>query len=338
MHKHRVFLTTLVILLLAAAQAQFSADPFYEHTDAIRHAYITSRMEARLAVLGALASASDLPEEIVEQAGALTETDLPQLAGSLQASDPQLLEELEATLSEVAELAEADPTQLPAAAQRAAELAAQARRTLVPEDVLDDPAVTAARMAKLLLFEPGVAEAYEEAVAEEIWEYPLGWAALQQVKKLWEELEPTADPELVAEAEQALAALDVLYPTPEPPTLASDPEEAENPSQRLVGLLERITDAHLYPGRNFARQAGLAVELAQRGCEAYQQKQPRLGLERLLAASDSYSYLADTASMLAPEAHARVTELFETIGPDTSAETCSALVSALDEIRVALGG
>lgn len=341
--KRHVLLVTFVMWLLAttSAQAQFAADPFFEHSDAIRHAYISSRMEARLAVLEALAPMDELPEEIAEQAAALTEVDLPRLAGSLKAADPQLLEALESVLSEVAKVAEGGSAGLAEAAQRASELAAEARAALVPAELLNDPPLTAAWMAKLLLFEPGVAEAYEEAVAENRWEYPLGWAALQQVKELWEGLRPVADPDLVAEAEEALSTLDTLYPTPEPPTLASDPEEAENPSQRLVGLLERIADAHLYPGRDFARLAGLTSELAQDGCKAYQQGQTKLGLERMLAASDSYSYLAGTASMLAPEAHERVTELFGTIGAEGSTmgqDTCSALVEALNEVRVALGG
>ena len=61
---------------------------------------------------------------------------------------------------------------------------------------------------------------------------------------------------------EMLAILDTVIPQPQPPEdiTRGNPEEAEAPAQRLVGIIEEVVDANLYAGRE---PGTLAARLAE---------------------------------------------------------------------------
>lgn len=347
----------LVAAFGATATAQHAATPYFDRPDAVRHAFATYLMDARLGALDA--HAGDLPDELAEQAEALVADDLPRIAGSLASFDPELHDELTRRLEEVAERAERGSDGLPEAIAEAREAVERARGTLLSPALRGDPAFNASVMALLLVSEASVGEAYEEAVGGERWEFPFGWAALKEVRALWQGVRPVAGPALAANAEEALASLEALFPSAAvPAVLAGDPEEAEAPSHYLVATLESITDVGLYPDRELGRLAGHAGAQAERACAAVRDGRDALAMERLLGVVDAYAYLGGTASFLAPEAFAAVGEVLEPFAEkeddeedreegaedapseavDLSTLDCDALIDGLDAIRAALGG
>jgi hypothetical protein len=341
--RHILFAALLGFVFAEGEDA--GAKPFYEHTESLLFAYATELIEVRLTALAAVSHLTELPKGLVEQAEKLLEHDLPLFAGSLAAKDPGLLEALETALIETVALVQAGRTAtLEAAIENGRVLTRQARITLVPREVSQTSAFTAALVSNLLLADDGVAETYEDAAEGEVWEYPGSWAALQHVKSLWAELESTASEEQRAEIEEALEHLDSLFPSPEPPSaLLGDPEEAEEPAHRVVALLERITGADLYPGRDFGRVATLIATLVQRGCEAYATSQERLGHERIMGARFFYDEaLSALVSVLAPERDHEVQMLFSsfraTLPPGEAQARCDALSETLERVRRTLGG
>jgi hypothetical protein len=339
----------LLVLAGAPALAQFVANPFLDQAESLRHAFALEMMQARLAAIEALAETlSDASESVGIDTGELVsslaedllEEDLALFAGSLEAARPSLLADLQAALGDLEQAAGAG-------ALAAAESAVPVRTLLVGVgetllgDATADPAFVAALISQLLLSEEGVAEGYEEAVAEDPDAFPLGWAALQRVEQLWQLLATSVAPEFAGEVDEALAELDRLFPAVVPgAALTGDPEDAEEPSHRIVALLERASDARLYPDRDLAGLAGQVRELAGQGCEDLAAGMTLLGRERLRAAEMSYEYLADLAGLLAPEPDAGVEEAFEALD-EAEAETgsvCGELLEALDAIRTVTGG
>jgi hypothetical protein len=290
-----------------AVYAQFAENPFFEHTEHLSFAYGTEMITIRLRALAAI---DEPDEEFVEEVGEALEEDLPRFVGSLEAQDPELAQQLKAALEEVIEAAE-EGIEFAGLAQHAQDLAGQAYRLLVPLEVQERSAFRAALMTKLLLAQSGVAEGYEEAAEGEIWEYPGGWAALQRVKELWEELKPMASEVQAFEVEDMLRMLGNLFPSPLPPDdiERGNPEEAEAPAHRIVGFLEEITDAALYPDRNRGELFVLTRNLVEAGCSAYGENQAHIGRERIVAANFYYAdHLGGMVELLAPEVHAEVTQ------------------------------
>jgi hypothetical protein len=347
----RLSLVAPLLLLLAGAPAlaQFVANPFLDQAESLRHAFALEMMQARLAAIEALAEAPadsvegvgiDTGEVVSSLAGDLLEEDLALFAGSLEAAQPDLLADLQTALEDLEQAAGAGALEAAESAVPVRTLLVGVGETLVG-DATSDPAFVAALISQLLLSEEGVAEGYEEAVAEDPGAFPLGWAALQRVEELWPLLATSVAPEFAGEVEEALSELDQLFPAVVPgAALSGDPEDAEEPSHRIVALLERASDARLYPDRDLAGLAGQVRELAGQGCEDSEAGRALLGRERLRAAQTSYEYLADLAGLLAPEPHAGVEEAFEALGEaDVEAgSACGELLEALDAIRSVTGG
>jgi hypothetical protein len=322
--------------LLHGAVAQYANNPFFEHTKPLAFAYGAEMIGIRLAALTAI---GDPPEDFLEETEKTLTRDLPRFMGSLEAQDASLAQQLEAALGEVLETQDED------AIERARDLSQQAQDLLVPAELQRDPAFVGALMAKLLLADDGVAEGYEDAAEGDIWEYPNGWAALQRVKEMWEEVRPTAPEEIQFEIDDMLQFIDELYPSPVPPDeFRGDPEEAEAPAHRIVGFLEETTDAFLYPGRDLGQLAGLTHRLVQGGCEAYEGGQARIGVERVTAANFYYrEYLRRLVDLLAPELHENATNLFgqllaEDAEPEAATAQCQELLETLGEAQEMLGG
>jgi hypothetical protein len=194
-------------------------------------------------------------------------------------------------------------------------------------------------MASLLLDEGGVAEGYEEAVEGEAPAYTTGWFALQRVKALWDGLAPQATPEQAGDVGAMLAILDGLFPTEAlPARLSPDPEQAEAPAQMLVGLLEGVADADLYPGRNLAAAAGLVHSIAAGACARIEAGDDDVGAEELRIAGAYYDQtVADTLVVLAPDAGAAIAESLDSLDEgEATTGPCAPLLAALEAGREAL--
>src|SRR5680860_1731932 len=106
-----------------------------------------------------------------------------------------------------------------------------------------------------------------------------------------------------------LAVLATVYPQAAPPkAITGSPEEAEAPVQRLVGSLETVVDAELFPGRDMVGLSGRLNEAVAPACEAYDAGDDALGLEIAIAVGDPYAkHLGGFLGLMSPEAHVEVT-------------------------------
>lgn len=335
-------------LLLAAApglaQTGYSGAPFRDQPADLARAAALERVAVAALALAAQPAGAAAVEDAAggdqdtgaeeEERGALADAAL--FRASLAAAAPDLAERLDAATEAMVEAAETGtPATGPAA--DVIGLAAEARDRLLPPE--DSPGFRAALMAGLLLDEGGVAEGYEEAVAGDAAAYAKGYFALQRVEELWQGLAARATPEQAAEVEATLAILDGLFPAPAlPAALSPDPEQAEAPAQQLVGLLETVADAELYPGRDLAGATALVRDLAARGCDTLGSGDAAIGREELAIAAAFYvQTLADTLGVLAPEAGEAIWSNLEAAGAGAAAEkVCRPLLAALATASEAL--
>lgn len=349
------------ICLPVSAYAQFANDPFFDHTVPLSQAYGFESIGLGLDLAATFSPPYD--EELVETLEGLTGTAYQRFKGSLENHDGDLAASLAAALHEVGEAAEdgEDPTE---AIAEARDLLAKAYEAVIPADLRDSAAFKGGLMIDLLLAEGGVAEGYEEAVEnQEPWEYPNGWVALQRVKALWDDVKDGASPERLADGQEMLDLLDTLYPEAEPPASVAgwNPEEAEGPAQRLGGIIEDVTDANLYPGRDVARLVGHLGELTTAACAVYPDDEG-LAVETIYAVYDLYdAEVAGVASMFAEETAENASDLFGHMiavedddddeaatsseeeaadGGDelSAADACGELAVAFGELKTVLGG
>lgn len=310
---------------LAAAAEGYAWAPFREHPVALAQAAAVERLAARLRALSA-------DPEPPEQVG--TE-DVRLFLASLRRASPEAAEALERAVAALAGGAEAGGPVAPAA-QEALRAVEEARGVLFPGGHDARPGFGAALAATLLLSEGGVAGAYEEAAEGEAGAYPFGRALLARVAEIWRAIRPTDGSAASDEVDAALARLGALFPAPTPPgRLAADPEEAEAHAQALVGRLETIADADLYPGRDLPGALAVAGEVAGSGCDALAAGDAGLGAERIAVAGLHYEEtLGATLGLLAPDAHEAVEGALDRLPSDPAA--CAALDAALGRARDAL--
>ena len=364
-----VAVVTAVALLAGSAAAQYGADPFFEDTVLQSRAFGLEMMGVRLTLLDAYGT---VPDELAEHVEAIEEADLPRFAGTLAAAAPNTLAALESAIEELEDAVEGgeDVTDAVTAVR---DVHAVAYAAVVPDDVRASTAFRAAVTADLLLAEGGVAEGVEEAIEEdEPWEYPIGWAALQRVEELWAGLAEFASAEQDSFAQQYFDTLRDIYPTATiPDVLPSNAEEAEAPAQSLVGILESVSDAALYPGRDVRRLSAHLVEVTEPACLAYQAGDDAIALEHVVAVGDLYdAHLTDFLGLVAGDVDEAVTGMLAALGyggddDDDDAEegeagsddaddedevdddhelagdpaaACGELLEALEEARSTLGG
>lgn len=324
-----------------SASAQYAADPRFEWTLLESQATGIEMIESRLSLTEVFEQPYD--EDLVELFEAMPEEFYPRFGGTLASRDPELAAGLLEALEEIVEAAEGEGDPAPHVAEARA-LLARAADVLIPSEVAEAPTFRGALLVELLLRDDGVAEAFEDAVADELWEFPSGWAALQRVDLLWAEIEPLASDEHRTDAQEMLAALHALFPDPAPPEsmIGIDPEEAEAPAQRLAGIVEVVVDAYLFPGRDLPRLAGHLAALASEACETYGAGDPAVATEAIIAVNDFYRRnLRRTAGLFAAEAHETVTEHLEELIEAEEGDAgprCVELSEALVEIQRALGG
>ncbi len=299
----RALAPLLFALLAATTPARAVEEPFLEWTFEQDRALALELVAATLKLAETLPPVhAELAREEVEEA----ETTLwPRFGATLAQRDPALADALAAALEDLAEALDTEGIAAPAAA-RAQRLLDAAREELITDRLRDAPQFTGALLADLLLAEGGVAESYEEAVDEPA-AYPGGWAALQRVGALWTDLRPLAEDPQRADADEMIASLERLFLSPAPPasTLGWNPEEAEAPAQRLVGIVEGVVGASLYPGRELQRLAGHLAGKVREACGLYATGDEAIAGERLRAVQRLYQqHLSDTAALFAPTENA----------------------------------
>lgn len=331
--------TVVALVGAALAFAVAQSDPFFEDMTLQSHAYGLEMVGLRLTVIAAF---DPIPEELEEQVEKLFDRDVPRFLGTLRQLDPLVAEGLVAALEVVEEGAE-DGEVSDADLAEAWDWWGRAYDVLVPQD-RRTPAFWGAVLADLLLADDGVAEALEDALDEELWEYPGGWAALQRVEVLWGELEGSANDEQRSFARQYLDFLQEIYPTAAiPDELPANPEEAEAPAQSLVGVIEATVGASLYTGRDLGRLAGHLVEIVAPACELYAAGDDELAVEAAYTARNHYrKHLRRLLDLIAPEVHATAGGILDALvsdePPTDRAGACIELRDALIEARSSLGG
>lgn len=298
-----------------AAHAQYTHQPFFDHTVELSRAIGVELAAQRLRIVMALEPPFD--DEFAEVVENLTGPDWERFGGTLAALDGEMAEALHERLEAIAEGVEEgeDVTGLVPEALR---MLAEAYDKVVPVALQNDTAFQGAIIAQLLLGEGGVAEGLEEAFEEE-WEYANGWAATQRVRVLWSGLASMATSDMRADIEETIAAFDAIYPSPEPPDSFAgiDPEEAETPAQRMLGFVETVVDAELYSGRDQGRLIAHLESLAAAGCESYEAGDDAIAREVMYAVFDHYAGettgLGSLIGLFAPEVHEEAMEAFESL-------------------------
>ena len=339
-HLGRSLVVVLGAALLALASAQ--ADPFFEDMTLQSHGFGLEMVGVRLA---AVEQFDPVPEGLSEVVEGLFEDDVPRFIGTLRAHKPFVADGLVAALEAVEDGAEAGHVGIMKFAYARAWWGL-AYDVLVPAE-RRTTAYWGAVTADLLLADGGVGEALEEAIADgEIWGYPGGWAALQRVEAIWAELLPLANEDQASFGRQYLDTLHELFPSAQlPEVFPPNPEEAEAPAQSMVGVLESVTGASLYTGRDLGFLAGYLADFVAPACELYAAGKEELASETAFAARPHYrKHLRRLLDLVAPEVHevagGILDELVEDEGdrPADLAGACRALHDALLEARAALGG
>lgn len=351
----------ILTAMLASASAQYSGAPFFTQPLVQSQAFGLEMALQRLAALelaGEAVGEDDDWGEVVEG----LESDLDRFMGTLLAADATLAATVVAAVEEVEEAYESgtDPAGAIGAARAALDAAYP---VVVPADVRSDPAFVAALITDMSLGGIGVGEGYEEAIEDELPAYTLGYVALERVWSLWNDIAGGATTQQRADVEEMLEFIGTLYPTPTiDEALVGNPEEAEAPVHRIVGVLETIVDAELYPGRDMAVLATRLPEQLAGACEAYEAGDGDLGTEIAIAVGYRYlnADLGDFMEFMAPDVHEEAAQLITVLtglgGEDADEEgdegeeheeaaavfdhatACRALLEALHEARGVFGG
>jgi len=333
---------------VSPAQAQYAKSPFIDWSVEQSQAYGLEVIALRLKLAQHFAPPYD--EELAEGFEKIGEINFARFRGTLEERDPELATALHTAIEEMLEVVEAGENAAKAAAA-IEPLLARARDVVLSPEIRNDPAHKAAVMSKLLLADGGVAESYEEAI-EEVWEYPSGFFAMARVEEMWADIGGLATPQRHADVTEMLVFLRGLYPDAGPPasTAGWNPEEGEAPAHRIVGILEEVVGADLYPNRDFAAVARHMVTTTETACGLFAQDKEALGTEHLYAVHDDYRGMRRLVNMFGPELHKEATELLEALAPRnveddddddkelSSADACVKLQETLTEVVGLFGG
>lgn len=361
----RMAATLLTTVLAATAFAQYTGAPFFTQPLVQSQAFGLEMALQRLDALdlaGEALAEDDDWGEVVEG----LEADLQRFMGSLRVADADLADAVAQAVEEVEEAAESGAGLTEAIAQ-ARDALTSAYGAIVPAEVRSDPAFVAALITDMSLGDIGVGEGYEEAIEDELPAYTLGYVALARVTSLWHEIASGATDQQRVDVEEMLEFIGTLYPTAAiDEAIVGNPEEAEAPVHRIIGVLETVVDAELYPGRDMATLAALLPEQLAGACEAYEAGNVDLGTEIAIAVGYRYlnADLGDFMEFMAPDVHEEAAVLIAALtgmggddddedeageGADAAAEeenvasadpaaTCGELVEALQEARAVFGG
>lgn len=311
-------LIAAAFLLVSVASAQYSRSPFFEHTLEVSQAY---GIHLSLQRLDALELVDEYAEEDEEEEEGLDddyleivegfETDLARFVGTLRAADPDLAADIEEAIEELEEAIEAGED-YDDQVVTLRDLLDAAYDVVIPAELRPDPAFVAAVIVELSMGEGGVGEGYEEAVEGELGAYTMGYAALDRVGDLWADIAGGATEQQRADVEEMLEFLATVYSVPviDAP-IVGNPEEAEAPVQRMIGVLETVVDAELFPGRDLAALAAHLPEELAGYCEMYDAGEDERALEGVIAVGYLYlsADLGDFLGFMAPEVHEEALEL-----------------------------
>ncbi|HEY4200621.1 MAG TPA: hypothetical protein VGM83_08665 [Devosiaceae bacterium] len=316
------------LLPTTAFAQQYTHDPFFEQTVPQSQAYGFEMIGMRLALAQKFAPPYD--DEFVEQIESMSGADLARFHGTLTAASSDLASSLSDAL-EAVEDAVNNGKDASAAAKSAQNLLSKAYDAVIGADVRKQPSFEAAVLVNLLLADNGVSEGYGEAVEnQDPWEYPNGWAALQRAKQLWADIKPLGTAQRQTDGQEMIDALDKLFPNAGPPKSVAgwNSEDAEDPAQRLSGIIEEVADSNLYPDRDLPRLSDRLAEVTSQACEAYTAGDDEIAAEDLFAVFDHYqSHLYDPAGLFAPEVRGKISALFGSLiatGDDEDDEAATA--------------
>lgn len=318
-------LIAAAFLLVSVASAQYSRAPFFEHTLEVSQAYGIHLSQQRLDALELVDEYAEEDEDDEEEEEGLDddyleivegfEADLARYVGTLRAADPDLAADIEEAIEELEEAIEAGEDYDDQLVALRVFLDA-AYDVVIPAELRSDPAFVAAVIVELSMGEGGVGEGYEEAVEGELGAYTMGYAALERVGALWADIAGGATEQQRADVEEMLEFLATVYPVPvidEP--IVGNPEEAEAPVQRMIGVLETVVDAELFPGRDLAALAAHLPEELAGYCEMYDAGEDERALEGVIAVGYLYlsADLGDFLGFMAPEVNEEIVELIVAI-------------------------
>lgn len=348
--------TTLGVPASAQEALKHKYDPFFDNMVYQSQVYGVEMVGQRLAMAGAFPP--PVNPQLVPQLQRMEKRDYARFKGTLALRNPTLEKDLAAALRavmvniETSKVATAEIT-------KAQALLNDASKIIVDQTVRDQPAFRGAVLANLLVANDGVAEAFEDAIREN-WGFPNGWAALRRVEVLWKDLEPMASPPIRQEMASILDILKTSYyaqPAPKIPFPNEDAEDVEALAHQAINLLEQVTDATLYTGRDMVRLTLHMADVIAPACEAYAKGNKTLGDEPIHAVLDHYrNQIAGALDLLAPELRQQATLLFpkmveveydfyegfQNLPPDTrditDAQRCQELKTVFLEAKGALGG
>lgn len=331
------FVAVATLLLLGSAAAQFSEEPFLERPTLMSHGYGLEIMASRFLFIEELDVVEH--EDAVEQVEKLVDRDLRRFEGTLTERDPELAEAFRGALEDLIEAADAgEPV-----ADRVPEVRALHEEVydLLIGDMAERPSYLAGVSADVLIMNDGVAEAYEDAAGDELWEYVNGWGALERIKQIWVQIEPLANEQQVADYQEMIDFLEeVVYPRVTPPDagITGDPEEAEGATQRMIGILEVVTDTDLSPGRDMGRLTDTFLATLDDACEAYAAGNDMLGVEGVYTVRDPYrKHIRRFLELVAPPLYEGLGELTDALisddPPTDQAAACWEVHEMLTEAR-----
>jgi hypothetical protein len=333
----RCVLVGLACAVIGSGAAQ-SVSPFFADPMLLSRAFGLELIAARLAAVEALDGDYG---EYLEQVEKLLGRDIRRFEGTLLAADPDLADELRQALAGVID-AVAEGGDVDGAIARARDVQARAYDVLIDVETRESLPFTAMVLADLLLQDDGVAEAYEDAAEDDLWEYPTGYGALLRVKQIWEDrVADRATSEQREDVEEMFAFLDeVVYPSARPPDeIRGDPEEAEAATQRITGVLESIAGADLYPSRDLGRLAESLVGMLEPTCAAYREGAEELGVEGIYAVRNPYrKHLRRLLDLVAPEIHEPAAAHLDALIGDEPPEDRAAACVELRDLLIEAGG
>lgn len=321
-----------ILLLIALSLQWASAQVAYDRANSLRFARFSEQINIKM-----LALAYQPSEELAQS---MLEEDLPLFAGSLEGIHPRLLQKLSATLEEVQTLVQ-QKRNLRRAAQKLSGLIAQAQQTLIPAQIRKDPAFEATLILQFLSYEEGVADQYEEASSGEEEAYTLAWAGLQRVKLLWRDLKKrwSTRPEAVRKTDEALAQLEKLMPTAEPPDRLGIAEDAEQAVTDASFALEQGAGKPL-DLQDLPKSWDLVYRHSTQSCKATQTSHRLLATEWIMTAHLYYrQHLNHPLQTLEPSLQKDLSALLETSLPTHIAQgygvqgECAKLFDLLTKAR-----
>src|SRR5690625_517565 len=332
-------LALLVACLLGTGFSQgYTHNPFFEDTSRHSHNWGVVSLDIGLYVFENVETDDmDIYDEAVE----LMEDALRAVQARLHEADAELHEQRDDVIEELEDAVE-DGEDFSDLVPEARALVDQATELLADPELDEDPVALGALLSRLLLAEGGVAEGWEELFDDDIGEYVVGWAALQFVWPIWEQMEQFATENQIFEVRDSLdyIADELLVDyVPREDWRMYDEEAGEAAAHRIVSYLETIADATLFPDRDLGAVAALTEDLTVQACEAYAAGDELLGGE--IAVQGYYffdEHLRKMIDLFDPDLMPVIRSDYKDLRKSGDTELCERLTENMGTARTLLGG